>query len=139
MWQIRRRWNRKEANPVEAEEAAARVSAILRSPLPAVATWTHPNDRRAAGWRSPARHLPVYASGALFSAGGTLGHGEVDLSAIETGLRGRFQFIVRKDMEKITRPRRNANPLDRHGPQTQTSTDSLEKESRKLSTNATSK
>ncbi|MET0723512.1 MAG: amidase, partial [Tardiphaga sp.] len=32
------------------------------------------------------------------------GHGEVDLTAIETGLRGRFQFIVRKDM-KLTWPR----------------------------------
>src|SRR5262249_45037984 len=32
------------------------------------------------------------------------GHGEVDLSAIETGLRGKFPFIVRKDM-KITWPR----------------------------------
>src|SRR6185503_15017085 len=30
--------------------------------------------------------------------------GEVDLSAVETGLRGRFQFIVRKDM-KLTWPR----------------------------------
>ena len=32
------------------------------------------------------------------------GHGEVDLTAIETGLRGKFQFIVRKDM-KLTWPR----------------------------------
>jgi acetamidase/formamidase len=32
------------------------------------------------------------------------GEGEVDLTAIETGLRGKFQFIVRKDM-KITWPR----------------------------------
>ena len=31
------------------------------------------------------------------------GQGEVDLAAIETGLRGKFQFIVRKDM-KITWP-----------------------------------
>ena len=30
--------------------------------------------------------------------------GEVDLTAIETGLRGKFQFILRKDM-KITWPR----------------------------------
>ena len=52
-------------------------------------------------------YMPVHATGALFSAGdphGAQGHGEVDLSAIETGMRGRFQFIVRKDM-KLTWPR----------------------------------
>ena len=52
-------------------------------------------------------YIPVYATGALFSIGdghGAQGQGEVDLSAVETGLRGRFQFIVRKDM-KITWPR----------------------------------
>src|SRR5215510_2024880 len=49
-------------------------------------------------------YLPVHAPGALFSTGdghGAQGHGEVDLSAIETGLRGRFQFIVRKDMKLV--------------------------------------
>jgi acetamidase/formamidase len=52
-------------------------------------------------------YMPVYAAGALFSAGdahAAQGHGEVDLTAIETGLRGKFQFIVRKDM-KLTWPR----------------------------------
>ncbi len=52
-------------------------------------------------------YLPIYAPGALFSVGdghAAQGDGEVDLSAIETGLRGKFQFIVRKDM-KITWPR----------------------------------
>jgi acetamidase/formamidase len=52
-------------------------------------------------------YMPVHAAGALFSAGdahAAQGHGEVDLSAIETGLRGKFQFIVRKDM-KLTWPR----------------------------------
>jgi acetamidase/formamidase len=52
-------------------------------------------------------YLPVYAAGALFSVGdahAAQGHGEVDLSAIETGNRGRFQLIVRKDM-KLTWPR----------------------------------
>jgi acetamidase/formamidase len=51
--------------------------------------------------------MPIYAPGALFSVGdghAAQGHGEVDLSAIETGLRGKFQFIVRKDM-KLTWPR----------------------------------
>jgi acetamidase/formamidase len=52
-------------------------------------------------------YMPVYAPGALFSVGdahAAQGQGEVDLSAIETGLRGRFQFIVRKDL-KLTWPR----------------------------------
>jgi acetamidase/formamidase len=52
-------------------------------------------------------YMPVYAPGALFSVGDAhagQGQGEVDLTAIETGLRGRFQFVVRKDM-KITWPR----------------------------------
>jgi acetamidase/formamidase len=52
-------------------------------------------------------YMPVHAPGALFSAGdghAAQGHGEVDLSAIETNLRGRFQFIVRKNM-KIAWPR----------------------------------
>jgi acetamidase/formamidase len=49
-------------------------------------------------------YMPVHMPGALFSAGdphAAQGHGEVDLSAIETGLRGRFQFIVRKDMKLV--------------------------------------
>jgi acetamidase/formamidase len=51
--------------------------------------------------------MPVNAPGALFSVGdahAAQGQGEVDLTAIETGLRGKFQFIVRKDMN-ITWPR----------------------------------
>ena len=49
-------------------------------------------------------YLPVHVPGALFSAGdahAAQGHGEVDLTAIETGMRGRFQFIVRKDMKLV--------------------------------------
>jgi acetamidase/formamidase len=52
-------------------------------------------------------YMPVHVAGALFSAGdghAAQGHGEVDLTAIETNLRGRFQFILRKDM-KLTWPR----------------------------------
>jgi acetamidase/formamidase len=48
--------------------------------------------------------MPIHAPGALFSAGdahAAQGHGEVDLTAIETGLRGKFQFIVRKDMKLV--------------------------------------
>ena len=46
-------------------------------------------------------YMPIHVHGALFSAGdghATQGHGEVDGTAIEIGLRGRFQFFVRKDM-----------------------------------------
>jgi acetamidase/formamidase len=52
-------------------------------------------------------YMPVHVAGAMFSAGdahAAQGHGEVDLTAIETGLRGKFQFIVRKDM-KLAWPR----------------------------------
>ena len=46
-------------------------------------------------------YLPVHVEGALFSAGdghAAQGHGEVDQTALETGLRGRFQFFLRKDL-----------------------------------------
>jgi len=46
--------------------------------------------------------MPVYAVGALFSVGdahAAQGQGEIDLSAIETGNRGKFQFMLRKDIE----------------------------------------
>jgi acetamidase/formamidase len=46
--------------------------------------------------------MPIYTAGALFSVGdahAAQGQGEVDLSAIETGNRGKFQLILRKDMK----------------------------------------
>jgi len=49
-------------------------------------------------------YMPVHATGALFSAGdghAAQGHGEIDVSAIETGLRAKLQFIVRKDMKLV--------------------------------------
>ena len=52
-------------------------------------------------------YIPVKKQGALFQAGdghAAQGDGEVDITALETALRGRFQFIVRKDM-KLTWPR----------------------------------
>ena len=52
-------------------------------------------------------YIPVNVAGALFQAGdghAAQGDGEVDITALETALRGRFQFIVRKDM-KLTWPR----------------------------------
>lgn len=52
-------------------------------------------------------YIPVKTKGALFEAGdghAAQGDGEVDITALETALRGHFQFIVRKDM-KLTWPR----------------------------------
>jgi acetamidase/formamidase len=52
-------------------------------------------------------YIPVHAKGALFEAGdghAAQGDGEVDITALETALRGQFQFIVRKDL-KLTWPR----------------------------------
>lgn len=46
-------------------------------------------------------YLPIFNEGALFYAGdghGVQGDGEVCISALETGLAGRFQLTVRKDL-----------------------------------------
>lgn len=46
-------------------------------------------------------YIPVHVQGALFAVGdghAAQGDGEVDQTAIETSLRGRLQFAVRKDM-----------------------------------------
>jgi acetamidase/formamidase len=51
--------------------------------------------------------LPVFTRGALFSAGdghAAQGHGEVNLTAIETALTGTFRFSVMKDF-RLERPR----------------------------------
>src|ERR1700712_5226496 len=45
--------------------------------------------------------LPVFVEGGLFSCGdghGAQGDGEVCITAIETALRGKFEFIVREDL-----------------------------------------
>jgi acetamidase/formamidase len=76
----------------------------ISSGPPGIHTGNIDNKDVAAG---ATLYMPVYASGALFSVGdahAAQGQGEVDLTAIETGLRGRFQFIVRKDL-KLTWPR----------------------------------
>ncbi len=52
-------------------------------------------------------YLPVHARGALFEVGdghAGQGDGEVDITALETSLIGKLQFIVRKDL-KIRYPR----------------------------------
>jgi len=46
-------------------------------------------------------YLPVWNDGALFSTGdghAAQGHGEVNGTAIETSLKGTFEFVVRKDL-----------------------------------------
>lgn len=46
-------------------------------------------------------YIPVHVRGALFAVGdghAAQGDGEVDITALETALRGRLQLIVRKDM-----------------------------------------
>jgi acetamidase/formamidase len=51
--------------------------------------------------------IPVHVAGALFAVGdghAAQGNGEVSLMAIETSLRGTFQFVVRKDL-KLRWPR----------------------------------
>ncbi len=51
--------------------------------------------------------IPVHARGALFQTGdghAAQGNGEVDVTALETSLTGRFEFIVRKDL-KLRWPR----------------------------------
>ena len=52
-------------------------------------------------------YIPIHAKGALFEIGdghAAQGNGEVDITALETSLRGRLQLIVRKDMH-LTWPR----------------------------------
>jgi acetamidase/formamidase len=45
--------------------------------------------------------IPIHAAGALFEVGdghAGQGNGEVDITALETSLWGKFQFVVRKDL-----------------------------------------
>jgi acetamidase/formamidase len=52
-------------------------------------------------------YIPVHTRGALLEIGdghAAQGDGEVDITALETALRGRFQLVVRKDM-KLSWPR----------------------------------
>jgi acetamidase/formamidase len=51
--------------------------------------------------------IPIHTKGALFEVGdghAAQGNGEVDITALETSLRGHLQLIVRKDMH-LTWPR----------------------------------
>lgn len=79
---------------VAPEPAAGRISTVP----PGVYGGNMDNKDLGAG---SILYLPVHNKGALFSAGdghAVQGHGEVSVNALETGLRGRFQFFVRKDM-----------------------------------------
>jgi acetamidase/formamidase len=52
-------------------------------------------------------YIPVHTKGALFEVGdghAGQGNGEVDITALETSLLGKFEFIVRKDLH-LTWPR----------------------------------
>jgi len=52
-------------------------------------------------------YIPIFVKGALFEVGdghATQGDGEVDQTGLETNLKGRLQFVVRKDM-KLDWPR----------------------------------
>jgi acetamidase/formamidase len=52
-------------------------------------------------------YIQIHTKGALFEIGdghAAQGNGEVDITAIETSLRGRLQLVVRKDMH-LTWPR----------------------------------
>jgi acetamidase/formamidase len=62
--------------------------------------------------------IPVHAAGALFAAGdghAAQGNGEVCLTAIETSLRG-IPVCRPQRFEAALAPRRNTDPLHRHGP-----------------------
>ena len=59
-------------------------------------------------------YLPVFNEGALFYAGdghGVQGDGEVCITALETGLKGRFRLTVRKDLSLKTPFAENATHL----------------------------
>ena len=63
-------------------------------------------------------YLPIHVDGALFSVGdghGAQGDGEVCVTAIETGLVGTFELIVRDDMAPRVAAGRDADARHDHG------------------------
>lgn len=81
--------------------APPKVMGRISSGPPGIHTGNLDNKDLGAG---ATVYMPVHAPGALFSAGdghASQGHGEISVSAVETGLRGKFQFIVRKDMKLV--------------------------------------
>jgi acetamidase/formamidase len=65
-------------------------------------------------------YMPVHAPGALFSAvdaHAAQGHGEVDLTGIETGMARQVPVHCPQGHEATLAARRDADPLDGDGPQ----------------------
>lgn len=80
-------------------EAPPEAYGRLNSAPPWIHAGNMDNKELVAGTRL---YLPVYAPGALFLIGdghAGQGNGEVDITALETSLRGTIQFIVRKDLK----------------------------------------
>lgn len=91
-------------NPFFGSMGVAPSSGRINSAPPSTHAGNLDNKELGAG---TILYIPVKARGALFQAGdghAAQGDGEVDITALETALRGHFQFIVRKDM-KLTWPR----------------------------------
>jgi acetamidase/formamidase len=70
--------------------------------LSSIAPWYHAGNMDNKDLVAGATlYIPVQAKGAFFEVGDAhagQGNGEVDITAMETSLKGTFQFIVRKDM-----------------------------------------
>src|SRR5260370_39904755 len=78
--------------------APPETSGRLRSAPPWIQAGNLDNKDLVAG---ATLYIPVHAPGALFLAGdghAGQGDGQSDITALETSLRGTFQFVVRKDM-----------------------------------------
>src|SRR5712672_1081716 len=75
-------------------ESAGRVSSVP----PGVHAGNLDNKELVAG---TTLFIPVHAKGALFAVGdghAGQGDGEIDITALETSLRGTLRFVVRKDL-----------------------------------------
>jgi len=84
--------------------APPRDSGRVSSNPPSIHAGNMDNKELVAG---TTLYIPVWAPGALLEIGdghAAQGDGEVDITALETALRGRFQLVVRKDM-KLAWPR----------------------------------
>lgn len=84
--------------------APARARGRINSAPPGTHAGNLDNKELVAG---TILYIPVHARGALLAVGdghAAQGDGEVDITALETALRGRFQLIVRTDM-RLTWPR----------------------------------
>lgn len=88
-------------NPFFGSMGVAPASGRINSAPPTTHAGNLDNKELVAG---TILYIPVKSRGALFEAGdghAAQGDGEVDITALETALRGHFQFIVRKDMKLV--------------------------------------